>query len=233
MQDKLERLIKEVYKKWRLTQPIPKDEHPDEETLACFLENRLSGKDSERIKVHIVACDVCSEIISACLSLKETQARDVPEEVLERVKDLIKEDKSLILEIFLKLKEKALEILNTTGDVLVGQEFVPAPVLRSRSIKDFKDEINIIKDFKDIRVEAKIENKAGKAFNLIINVKQKETQEIIKDLRVTLIRDDLELESYLTDAGAVTFEHVLWGKYKVEISSPENKLASILLDVKV
>ncbi len=123
--------------------------------------------------------------------------------------------------------------MHTSGDILVGQELMPAPILRSHKIKDFKDEVIILKDFRDIRVEAKIENKGTKAFNLTIRVKDKQTQKIIKDLRVTLIKDDLELESYVADTGVVTFEHVLLGKYTVKIANLENNLASILLDIRI
>ena len=153
---------------------------------------------------------------------------------MELVKNLLNREEDIpLLEILLRFKEKAIELINTTGDVLVGQELVPAPVLRSRLIKDFKDEVTILKDFNDIRVQIKIENKWGKVFNLKLAAKQKHTQKIIKDLRVTLLKDDLELESYLTDSGSVIFEHVLLGKYRLEISAIENKLASILLDIKV
>jgi hypothetical protein len=130
------------------------------------------------------------------------------------------------------LKDKALEILETTGDVLVGQEFVPHPVLRSRKIKEFKDEVTILKDFKEIRVEVKIENKENRGFDLVIFVKDKLSNRIIKDLRVTLIKDDLELESYLSNYDKVVFEHILAGKYIIEISNIEDKVASILLDVR-
>ena len=44
-------------------------------------------------------------------------------------------------------------------------------------IKDFKDEIIILKDFKDVRVEAKIENKGGRAFSLTVAAKEKKTQQ--------------------------------------------------------
>jgi len=233
-QDKFERFIKMVYKKWKLAQPKIQDAHPDEEALVCFIEGRLTKEENERIRAHLMSCDNCLEAFALSLEVKSTEIKEVPDELLTRVKDLLAtSDKPLVLEIVLRFKERLLEILNTTGDVLVGQELVPAPVLRSRSIKDFKDEVTILKDFKDIRVEAKIENIGGKVFNLMIRVKQKQTQNIIKDLRVTLVKDDLELESYLTDSGSVTFEHVLLGKYEVQISTIDSKLASILLDIKV
>jgi len=234
MPGKLEKLIKLVYKIWKADQPQAQGPHPDEETLVCFLENKLSGQEYERIKTHLVRCERCSEIVATQLKLKTIEIKEVPGQLLARVKELVRqEDKISVLEIYLRLKEKVLEILNTTGDVLVGQELVPAPILRSRKIKDFKDEVTILKDFKDIRVEVKIENKLGQAFSLMIAVKEKATQRIMKDLRVTLIKDDLELESYLTSSGKVIFEHVLLGKYTVEISTVENKLASVLLDIKI
>ncbi len=234
MLDNLEKLIRAVYKIWKTNQPAAKEPHPDEETIACFLENKLSAQESDHIKAHLISCDTCAEVIAVQLKLKAIETKEIPEAVLIRVKNLVvTEDKASILEIFLRLKEKALELLHTSGDVLVGQELVPAPILRSRQIKDFRDEVTILKDFQNIRVEVKIENKLGRSFSLTVVVKEKATQRVMKDLRVTLIKDDLEFESYLSDSGKVTFEHVLLGKYTVEISTVENKLASILLDIKV
>jgi len=234
MQGDLEKLIKSVFKKWQQDTVNAGSPHPDEQELACFLERRLREEESTKIKQHLIECDNCLEAFVTNFGIKDVKLRELPPELLSRVEKLweFKEDPSP-LEIVLKFKERLLELLNVTGDVLVGQELVPAPVLRSRSIKDFKDEVTILKDFKDIRVQVKIENKGKSNFNLSILVKQKNTQAVLKDLRVTLIKDDLELESYVTDSGSVTFEHVLLGKYRIEISSVEDKLASVLIDIKV
>jgi len=234
MPDRLEKLIKLVYKAWKADSSNKDKEHPDEEALTCFIEGRLTGEENDIIKEHLIICENCARAVALNLSAAGTQTKDVPEELLNRLKNLLASQREpCLLEIALRLKEKILEMINTTGDVLVGLELVPAPVLRSRSIKDFKDEVTILKDFNDIRVEVKVENKGGQEFNLNILVRQKQTQKTIKDLRVTLIKDDLELESYLTDSGTVVFEHVSFGKYAVEISAIDKKVASILLDIKV
>ena len=233
MKNKLEILIKKVYQAWKLAQPKQEEPHPNEETFVCFIECKLSRKENERIKTHLIGCQRCAEAFAVSLKLEVIENQVAPEQLVQEAKRLIEEqDKLSILEIGLRFKEKAIEIMNTTGDILVGQEFVPAPVLRSRKAKDFKDEVTILKDFKDIRVEVKIENKGSQAFDLTVLVKEKESQKIIKDLRVTLLRQDLELESYLNDSGKVIFENVLLGKYTVEISTLESKLASVLLEIK-
>jgi pseudouridine-5'-phosphate glycosidase len=233
MQNKLERLIKAVYKDWKSAQPQAPGPHPQEEAFVCFLEGKLSAEENEAIQAHLISCERCAQILSIRAKAEVLETKDVPQELLGQVRKMLQvQDKPSILEIALRLTEKVLEIINTTGDVLVGQELMPAPILRSRKIKDFKDEVIILKDFKDIRVEAKIENKAAKAFTLTVLVKEKESQKIVKDLRVTLLKDNLELESYLNDAGAVIFENVLLGQYRVEIAAQDDKLASILLDIK-
>lgn len=234
MKDKFEGLVKSVYRMWREDNTKIEGEHPDEEGMVCFLEGRLSEEENERIKSHLISCAACSEVIAMSLDVSAVENKDVPEELLERVRNLAASGLKLsLLEISLKVKERLLEIINTTGDILVGSELVPAPLLRSRKMQDFKDEVTILKDFKDIRVQAKIENKGAKAFSLIILVKEKQGQRVIKDLRITLLKEGLELESYLTDSASATFEHLFLGKYTVEIVSSGTKLASILLDIKV
>lgn len=236
MTNKLEALIKSVYNSWQAAQKQQQQQqgaHPDEEALACFLEGRLSEQEGEAIKAHLVSCRDCSEAFSLSLEMENLEESKLPQEVLTYIKELLAgADTGSLLEIVLQFKERAIEILRTSGDVLFGQEVLAASLLRARKIKDFRDEVIILKDFKELRVQIRVENKSGRSFDLNISVKDKETQKVIKDLRVTLIREDLELESYLTGSGAVTFEHVLLGKYKLEISGIDDKLATVLLDIK-
>jgi hypothetical protein len=233
MPNKLEKLIKLAYKKWRLLHNRKFTVHPDEEELACFAEGRLSLAESQSLKAHLLSCEDCAEIFATQARLKSTGNLALPAELIARIKKFVEQEASdSLLEIILRLKDKAFELIKVSGDVLVGQELVPAPVLRSRQIKDFKDEITVLKDFKDIRVEIKIENKPDQIFNLIVTVREKQASKPVKDTRITLIKDDVELESYLNDSGRVIFEHVLPGKYIIQISTAEAKIAHILLDIK-
>lgn len=233
MQDKFERLVKIAYGKWKTSFPKEEKIHPTEEQMACFLEDRLSLPEKENLEIHLLSCKICADNFAMQLKLREGEENKVPDDLLEKVKNLVRNEKELpFLEVFLKLKEDVFELISTTGDVLVGQELIPAVILRSRKIDKFKDEVTIFKDFKDLRVEIKIENKPGKYFDLTVIAKDKVSSGIIKDLRVTLIRDDLELASYLGESGKVIFEHINMGKYTVELSDIEAKIASILLEIK-
>ncbi|MFH0762695.1 MAG: hypothetical protein V1925_02265 [Candidatus Omnitrophota bacterium] len=237
MMDKLEDLIKAVYRNWQSAKAEEQPAvHPDEEALACLLEGRLGPEEAEAIKAHLVTCRHCSEAFS--LNLMEAQAlpeKELPQETLTYIREMLgiqPQHKGPLLEIVLQFKDRAIEILRTTGDVLFGQQVLAASLLRARKIKDFKDEVIILKEFGDLRVEVRVENKPGGAFDLNISVKDKQTQKPLKDLRITLIRQDLELESYLAGSGAVSFENILLGSYKLEISNVDDKLATVVLDIK-
>lgn len=233
MADTLEALIKKVYKGWKKGFKVSAN-HPDEEALACFINGCLTSEESEQLKAHFVTCDNCAQIFALSLSAESSdELKEVPKELLEKTLEILKlKDNPSIFEVILRLKENMLEIIKASGDILLGQELIPAPVLRSRKIKDFKDEVTILKDFKEIRVEIKVENKDGKYFNVMIRAKHKYGARLFKDLRVTLIKEGVELESYLSQTGAVSFEHILLGKYNLELTSVSDKLASVVLDIK-
>lgn len=228
-----EKITRFIYHERKKAATFTAQDHPSEENLACFLEDKLSVKDMDMIRKHLLGCEVCAECLSVQLKIQPHLSLDVPVPLLEKVKKLVgQEAGENLLEIFLKLKEKALEIIQTTGDVLLGQELVPAPLLRSRKINEFKEEVCIIKDLQQIRVLAKIQNKSGRSFNLTITVKDKQTFKIDKDLRVTLIKDGLELESYNNDSGNSFFENIVLGDYVVEVTRQGQREAVIDLKVK-
>lgn len=231
---KLESLIKMIYRGFRRSQGPDPEEHPDEEALACFCEGRLEKPEEERVKEHLLRCSRCAEAVAIALGPEPLQLKELPERLLERARAVSGESRDLpeLFEIILRLKEDMLELLDTTGAILMGQELIPVPVLRSRSIKQFKDEVTILKDFKDLRIEARIVNKSGKEFNVAVSLKENVSQRLVKDLRVTLIREGVELESYLAGSGSVVFEHVALGRYRVDIANIRETVASLLLDIR-
>lgn len=230
-----EKIVKLIYQEWKSPgENFTGKEHPGEETLACLLEDKLSRQDREAVQRHLLKCDKCAEYVNTQLKIEAHLSKDVPAALLEKVKKMIGSDIEYnVFEILLKLKDSAWEIIQTTGDVLVGQELIPAPVLRSRQINTFKEELSILKDLEEVRVLAKLESKSSKIFNLIINVKDKQDRRIHKNLRVTLIKDEVELESYVSDIGSSVFENVLPGDYRIEVTREKRLVALIDLKVKV
>lgn len=234
MEDKFGNLIRRVYNNWKSAFSEEKERHPDEEDFACFLEGKLSEEESVSMMRHLIRCSRCSDIVAAFAKLSPAESAVLPNGLLVWArKGAYSQDKSPALEIVLRLKQELLEIINTSGDILLGQELVPAPVLRSRGVKDFKDEVVILKDFKNVMAQIKIRNRDGKTFDLDIIAKEKQTNRIIRGLTFTLKKDNIEMESYLADSGSAVFECILPGGYLLEAATAGRKLVVITLDIKI
>jgi hypothetical protein len=232
MSDRIERFIKMAFEDWKKDQP-DSHEHPSEEEIACFLEGRLNEKDTGRLKEHLISCDACAELMKADLSVFPAEEIEVPQDLLDRARGMVSQSSGItILDIVLKVKELGFEIINTTGDVLFGQELIPAAVLRSRNIQEFKEEVAILKDFGDNRIEVRIQSWPPAGFNLVVLARDKKTHKALKETRITLFKDDVELESKVSDMGKVVFEHIEPGKYSIEVSGTKEKIAMISLDVR-
>ena len=232
MFNNFEKIIRFIYRERKSSAAFMSQDHPSEEEMACFLDDKLPVNDKQMMIKHLIGCGVCTEYLSTQLKIQPHLSLDVPAPLLEKIKKLVgQEVGENLLEIFLKLKEKAVEIIQTTGDVLLGQELIPAPILRSRKINEFKEEVSILKDLQHIRVMAKIQNKSTQSFNLTITVKDRQSLKIDKDLRITLIKDGLELESYINDSGSSFFENIPPGDYIVEVSRQGQREA--VIDLKV
>ncbi len=228
---KIEEVIKMVYKIFREKQNKDNLPHPDEEMLVNFCEGRLSKEDYKAIQEHLLRCEHCAEAVSL-YNLKVEAKRSVPEFLIKKAKDLVKEKTlQVILEIILSIKEKALEIINTTGDVILGNEVIPLPVLRSRQIRALNEEMTVVKEFQDIRINVNIEKKDKDKVKICIFLSDKDTARPLSDLRVSLLKDDIELESYMVDSGKATFDKVAFGKYELQISQRDKDLGSIKLQI--
>jgi hypothetical protein len=234
MQNKFEQLIKAVYKKWKIGSLHDVSVHPDEEEIACFLEGRLPDIEAQKLKVHLTQCQACAEALAVAAKVKPGQDIQAPAWLIETVKGLIEQPAPVrLLELILRWKEKAIELIETNGAVFVGRQILPVPLLRSRKIQYFNKNVTVLKDFSDIRLEVRIESRPVQAFDLSAEIKDKRTLRPIRNARIALFKDNIELESYQCDTGKAIFEHVAAGKYLLEVSATGIKSAQVALEVKV
>lgn len=222
------RMIYRLYRKKHIKEDLP---CPDEETLVCFSEGTLTKSESEKIQQHLISCHRCAEVVSLfCRSSQE--AGRVPEFLIKQVKRLIKQDVAGgIFKVVIALKEKALEILETTGDVIMGNEIIPMPVLRGRKIDDFPDELRLIKVFRDIEITIFFQRKDNKRVRINLNLIDKSSLLPLDNLRVTLSKDGCEFASHAVVAGNVVFENVSCGRWVIRIARKDENLGDVNLEI--
>jgi len=230
---KIEEVIKMVYQLYRKMHNQANPPCPDEETLVCFSESRLSKSESKKIKEHLISCHRCAEIVSLFCKKFEGAEKEVPEYLIKNAKNMVEERPfPNVLEVILALKEKALQILRTTGDIILDNEIIPLPVLRSRQIDRFPEEIKLIKEFENIKTTIHVQKKAKDEIRISLILIDKASLRPLGDLRLALLREGRELESYEAVSGSATFEKISFGRYAIQILRKDEKLGVINLEIK-
>ncbi len=234
MSERIERFIKMAYKD--LKSGKFQQDHPSEEEIACFLEGKLEKEAAGRMKKHLSACDQCAKLVSDDLLFTGLPGNDVPERVLEKVEGMISDRASGLsgsfLDIVLKFVDQGLEIVRTTGEVFSGRELIPADDFREGRSLQFGHDSAITKTLDELFVEIRAESHEYPLFNLVVTIRDNKSRSFVKDVRVTLFKDEREIESRIIEQGKVMFESIGPAVYALEISDSKRVLATVQLEVR-
>jgi hypothetical protein len=224
--EKIERLIKMVYRFFKSKEPKKELICPDEEMLVSFLEGKLSSDEDIKLQEHILSCRRCSEIV---LFFELKEEKEVPEYLIEKVKGLIKKEIPLWLELAIAFKERGLSIIKSTADILLGNEILPLPVLRARNIEVIEKTLSLIRDFGDIRIQIEINKTEKTKVKLTVSLLDKKSLKPQEDMRVGLFKQNREIESYALQKGTAVFEDLEFGEYEIKVSKDLEDLGLIKL----
>lgn len=208
----------------------------DIETIACYVDDKLSETMKKAIGDHLSICKDCKENIELQIAVSSLQRKQglipAPSCLTERAKNLLDEKfKANILEVIIKFTDKAIEIVRTTGEVFLGGHLQPAFVLRGVKETEATSTQTIFKVFDNVNVEIEVARQQKDLNRVILKLKDQQKNTMVNDLRVTLVLNDVELESYIAQNGKVIFENVKPGKYFIRISSIDSPIGIIMLDL--
>ena len=101
MLNDFEKIAQIIYREYKAGVSFKVREHPSEENLVCFLEDKLPLKDKNMVCKHLLSCQVCAENLSTQLKIQPHLSLDLPVPLLEKIKKIVGQDVGVnILEIF-------------------------------------------------------------------------------------------------------------------------------------
>jgi len=228
--EKIERIIKMAYGFFKQRNYQDGLICPNEEELALFLEAKLSPDESKKIKEHILKCKKCSEVVSL-FELKQELLP--PSYLMEKAKSLVedKNDIPLWLEAVIMLKENAFSVIKSSADILLGNEILPLPILRTRKIEEIHQPVSLIKDIKNIRIRIEISRLEMMKIKMVIFIQDKTTLQPLTGMRLSLFKEGVELESHFLKEGKVIFDELKPASYEIEVSQNLLNVGRIKLDL--
>jgi len=209
----------------------------NDQDIACIIDGQLSEKERVRYFDHVLSCMKCAQNLRDHLLvlniIDKKGMLETPEAIVQAAMELYSPEVGVnVLEVVLDFKEKMIELVRTTGEILRGTELIPIPVLRSHGEEaNFSNEIKIVKEFNNMMTEVGVEKNKPHLCNVEIRLTEKKTKKKMHGLRVTLMKDDREIESSLIEEGKVIFREVKPGKYSLFIIKDDKKIGIVKLHI--
>ncbi len=204
-----------------------------DEDLTVIVEGKTSEVERDKVFSHILSCQNCALLLKEHLlimgDLDKKGMLETPQELIQAAMDLVGPGiASNMLEVVLNLKEKVIELVKATGDVLIGPELIPVPVLRSQGKDDkFENKVKIVKAFDNVLIEVVVERKKPNICDIELRLTEKDLKRKAEGLRVTLMKDNKEIESSLIDEGKIIFREIKPDRYKISIMKEGKQLGAV------
>ena len=242
--DKLEQLLKAVLNKDVSGVPSKKQGNClSDEAMAILIENKCSPREEEKYSRHILSCHACSDLLKNYILTAKAIDRGGELEpsswLLAKVKELVSavENKSTVLDLVLELRDKFLELIETTGEFPAALR--PAFALRDKSKKGLPAEeknesgtIHVVKTLGKFAVDVEIDKRISNTTDLVLRLTDKETNKKAEDVRVSLFQGKREIESVILENGKVKFEDITPESYKIMIVKEGNKIGEVNVSIR-
>ena len=219
-------LIKKVYKRWKASRGAMPVKHPDEETLACFLDGRLTEPEEAYVKEHILDCGRCAEIVSAAAAEEDFPGPVLGEERKAELKELF--SGATLPEAEFSWKDGVFRFLRSSGGLSARRYALEGLVRGRRPQGSGKAVLRSVRG--SLRFEITVSGCSGGLFSIRCGIHGRLPP---GDIRASLSCRGREYESKVIPAGRGGFDCVPAGDYLLEISSPEGvRLAAVRLLLK-
>ena len=216
---------------------------PDPETVAGFMEGKLSEAERALIFDHLYECTACQEEFAVLRAVSAEQEEEglsaAPQELSLRARELLehvgKGNYTLLGEIIVSFSEQAIESLLTNISVLAGPGYSPGYAMRSGKSENNKKTCAIVaeKEWRQGNIRISVSREEGIGNSVSVQVlPQKKNNPLGTSCRISLCdKSDDVLESYKVFADAARFEGILSGTYFIKINKSDADPAYLYLEL--
>ena len=222
-----------------------------DEDIVFYFDGVLSDDERRRIEKHISLCGECRETLKEHAEIAgqidDECMSAVPEHIIKKTVEMMTPlvHGRNLFDVVVRLKERALQVINTTGSILKGAvaergDVVFVPIIgASLAGVSFRSEkkpencdIAIRKEFSSIVLTAELNRSGQNSTDLTLHITGKDSSVKLSDIRVTMKKGARTYESALIKYGKKVFEDVTPGAYLIEVKDGgDNLMGSVKLDL--
>lgn len=207
-----------------------RDDCPNEEDLASYLEGSFAGDVRNRAEVHLADCSFClEEAISAYQAAQASHPQTVRQQLVEKVLALIPVPRigPVFLDLVVRLLNDSIELVSTSGrsiptTVPIGIRGKPRPLQATL--------LRVEKEMGKLKVAVEVERVEAGLCAVVVRVEEGAGR-AAEGIRLTLFSGSREQASYLTRQGETVFDRIRLGNYNLAVLDSGVLLGTIRLRI--
>jgi hypothetical protein len=199
---------------------------PDEETLAAFLNAALAMEACSRIEAHLSHCSFCvDDLVAAHKGAQSEDLENIPRRLIESALALIPGRKTLF-DLTVRLVRGSIELIETSARVIPA----PVAVLRGEALPAQGNMLQVEQEVGRFRVSVELDLTEAGTCQVVADVREP-SGEPAEGVRLSLSSGEREQASFLTRHGVVVFDRIAPGEYSIAVSEAGTHVGRIKLNL--
>ena len=206
---------------------------PTDEMLADYVEGRLSNEERSQMEEHLSVCKNCLEELVVANSLVRggvpVHTDQAPAEVTNRAVHLVQRSNPALFGSLSQRLGRFIEAFCSKVSHYWGWKEWRLEPIRGSKIRVAQDVIFLRKTFRDLEAEIEVEKTAENRASIHVRLLQHGSGKIT---RVTLMKGEREVSSYLANGASVLFEDIPFGHYNLTFTVDSTVLGRYHFEVR-
>lgn len=202
-----------------------------EEAMAEYLSGHGGAETRNVIEAHLANCRACADdLVAVYKTAQDPEAEMAPDRLVERAMALIPpgEGDESFLDLVVRLVLDSVELVTTSGRLV---STVAAAEVRGKAKSPDSGILEVEKELGQYSITVEVERTENDLCQVAVRVKLKNGS-VAEGIRLSLVSGGREQASYLARQGAVTFDRIPPGDYRLKVSDSGHSMGSIKLTIK-
>jgi hypothetical protein len=202
-----------------------------EEVLAEYLSGQSGEESQDMIEAHVAACSACADdIVAAYKAAQHSEVETCPQPLVAKAMVLVpaETDSENFLDVVVRLVLDSLELVTTSGQFVAA---AAAAEVRGKAKTPDSGILEVEKELGEFKITVEVERTESDLCQVTVRVKAKNGS-VAEGIRLSLVSGGREHASYLARQGAVTFDRIPPGDYRLKVSDSGHSMGSIRLTMK-
>jgi len=205
-----------------------------EKDCFAYMEGLMPEEDMKKFEEHSLACPACRAVMGAIHERDQLENRTLLQKTIYHMAELNKLKKSKVLDIVIRVSQKAFDVLSTSGRFKATP--VPIPTRSDLEKQEPHQQVRIRKDIDDppVSLEITLENEASEHKVLMrLSLMNRETETFLSNVRINIEGPDFQAVEETDQNGLASSLLPVPRNYRLTLNDSRNLISGLRISLEL